>query len=184
MWHGPFRNHHTEGMFNKKAQAEAVILALESIGNVTDTDIHGVHWDHRKYIVEVRPAGEQPFRVEAKAKVPISSHPEQGDVVTVAYDPKDHKTEILIEGDPRYDPKLIRANQKQEREARTEALLSGAPVPVAPGTVHYEEDDEPRWSVPAICPECGARVDQSTASMAEHPMCEYCDKPLPCEPVL
>ena len=38
-------------MFDKKAQAEAMILDLESIGNVTDTDIHGVHWDHRKYIV-------------------------------------------------------------------------------------------------------------------------------------
>jgi hypothetical protein len=129
--HGPFLNPHTEGIFDKKAQAEAMILDLESIGKVTDTDIHGVHWDHRKYIVEVRPAGEPPFRVEAKAKVPISSHPERGDVVKVAYDPKNHKTEILIEGDPRYDPKLIRAHQKQEREARTEALLSGAPVPVA-----------------------------------------------------
>jgi len=81
VWHGPFRYLHTEGMFDKKAQAKAVILDLESIGNVTDTDIHGVHWD-------------------------------------------------------------------------------------------------------AICPECGARVDQSRASMTEHPTCEYCAKPLPCEPVL
>ena len=86
--------------------------------------------------------------------------------------------------DPRYDPKLIRAHQKQEREARTEALLSGAPVSEASTTVHDEEDDEPRWSVPAICPECGARVDQSKASMAEHPTCDYCAKPLPCEPIL
>ena len=136
-------------MFDKKAQAEAMILDLESIGNVTDTDIHGVHWDHRKYIVEVRPAGEQPFRAEANAKVPISSHPERGDVVKVAYDPKNHKTEILIEGDPRYDPKLIRANKKQEREARTEALLSGAPVPDLPEPLAARES-APRTRRPVI----------------------------------
>jgi hypothetical protein len=35
---------------------------------------------------------------------------------------------------------------------------------------------------PAICPECGAPVDKSTVSMAENPTCEYCAKPLPCEP--
>jgi hypothetical protein len=51
-------------MFDKKAQAEALILADEGVGNVTDTDIHGVRWDHHKYIVEVRPAGAEPFRVE------------------------------------------------------------------------------------------------------------------------
>jgi hypothetical protein len=61
------------------------------------------------------------------------------------------------------------------------APAPGAPAPSALGTVHYA-DDEPRWKVPATCPECGARVDQSTASMAEHPRCQYCAKPLPCEP--
>ncbi len=174
---------HTGGMFDKKAQAEALILDDEGSGSVTDTDFHGVHWDHHKYIVEVRPAGEQPFRVETKAKVPISHHPQPGDVVKVTYDPKNHKTEIQIEGDPRYDPKLVRANSKQQRAARAEALLSGVPVPGSAGIVHYL-DDEPRWKVPATCPECGARVDQSAASMAEHPTCRYCAQPLPCEPVL
>jgi len=174
-------------MFDKKAQAEALILADEGSGNVVDTDLHGVDWDHHKYILEVRPAGEDSFRVETKAKVPIFSQPQPGDVVKVAYDPKNHKTEIQIEGDPRYDPKLIRANKKQQHAASAEALLSGKPLPSALGVVHHvndEVDDEPRWKVPANCPECGARVDQSTESMAEHPTCQYCAKPLPCEPVL
>jgi len=171
-------------MFDKKVQAEALILADAGSGNVVDTDIHGVDWDHHKYILEVRPAGEDSFRVETKAKVPIFSQPQPGDVVKVAYDPKNHKTEIQIEGDPRYDPKIIRANRKQQRAASAEALLSGAPLPAATGVVHYVDDDEPRWKVPATCPECGARVDQSTASMADHPTCQYCAKPLPCEPVL
>jgi hypothetical protein len=171
-------------MFDKKAQAEALILDDEGSGSVTDADFHGVHWDHHKYIVEVRPDGEPPFRVETKAKVPISHHPQPGDVVKVTYDPKNHKTEIQIEGDPRYDPKLIRENSKQERAANAEALLNGAPVLSSAGVVHYLDDDEPCWKVPATCPECGARVDQPTASMAEHPTCRYCAQPLPCEPVL
>ncbi len=169
-------------MFDKKAQAEALILADEGSGNVVDTDIHGVDWDHHKFILEVRPAGEDSFRVETKAKVPIFSHPHPGDLVKVTFDPKNHKTEIQIEGDPRYDPKLIRASEKQQRAATAEALLNGAPVPGAPGIVH-RVDHEPRWKVPATCPECGARVDQPTESMADHPACLYCAKPLPCEPV-
>ena len=169
-------------MFDKKAQAEALILADEGSGHVTDTDIHGVDWDHHKYIVEVRSPGEQPFRVETKAKVPIFHQPQPGDVVKVSYDPKNHKTEIQIEGDPRYDPRLIRAKSKQHRAAQAEALLSGAPVPSSAGIVHYLDDDEPRWQVPATCPECGARVDQSTASMADHPTCKYCAQPLPVSP--
>jgi hypothetical protein len=175
---------HTGRMFDKKAPAEALILADEGSRAVTYTDSHGVDWDHHKYIVEVRPPGEQPFRVETKAKVPIFDRPQPGDVVKVTYDPKNHKTEIQIEGDPRYDPKLIRANSEQQRAATAEALLSGAPAPSPAGVVHYADDDEPRWKVPATCPECGARVDQSTASMAEHPTCQYCAKPLPCEPAV
>ena len=44
-------------------------------------------------------------------------------------------------------------------------------------------DDGPQWIVPEVCPECGARVNQSVASVAEHPACEFCRSPLPCEPV-
>ncbi len=174
-------------MFDKKAEAEALILDDEGPGHVVDTDMHGVDWDHHKYIVEVRPAGGEPFRVETKAKVPIFRHPQPGDLVKVMYDPKNHKTGIQIEGDPRYDPKLIRAKNKQDREARAEALLSGAPVPRTAHVVHYSGAGHhaggPSWKVPATCPECGARVDQSAASMAEHPKCQYCAQPLPCQPV-
>ena len=133
-----------------------------------------------------------PFRVETKAKVPIFSKPEQGDTVTVSYDPKSRKAELHIEGDPRYDPKLLRAAKKQQEAARKEALLSGAPVPDATARVHFTDatalvhlanvvPDEPLWTVPTACPECGARVDQPAASMAEHPKCEFCGQPLPCE---
>jgi hypothetical protein len=46
----------------------------------------------------------------------------------------------------------------------------------------WDDEDVVRWRVPTKCPECGAPVDQSTASLAEHPSCDYCHKPLPCEP--
>lgn len=88
-----------------------------------------------------------------------------------------------IEADPRYDPKVIRANNKQQRAAETQALLSGAPAPAVFGVVQHVADDEPEWIVPEVCPVCGARVDQSTASVAEHPTCEFCYKPLPCKRV-
>jgi hypothetical protein len=113
-------------MFEKKVQGEALILDDEGAGNVTDTDFHGVDWDHHKYILEVRPADGEPFQVETKAKVAIFSKPRPGDLVKVSYDPKSHKTEIHIEDDPRYDPKLIRANSKQERAAQKEAAERGA----------------------------------------------------------
>ena len=61
--------------------------------------------------------------------------------------------------------------------------MPATPGPAAAGTVHYV-DDQPRWKVPETCPECGARVDQSIASMAEHPTCRYCAQPLPCQPAV
>ena len=199
---------HTEGMFDAKEQAEAVVLAVEPPGSFSETDMHGIDWEHRKYILEVRPAGQHPFRVETKAKVPAFHHPEEGDAVRVTFDPKNHKAEIHIEGDPRYDPKLRREARKQRETARKEALLSGAPDPGAlalthnaadralahnaeqlawaghhASVAHHEPHREPQWTVPSVCPECGARVDQSAGSLSDHPTCEYCSSPLPRERV-
>lgn len=120
-------------MFHKEwVRAEAVILDELGYGNVVDRDFHGVDWAHYKYILEVRPPGEAPFRVETKVKVPIFSSPSPGDTVSVTFDPESHQVEVRIEGDPRYDPKLIRAQKKQDRQAREQALLGGAPVPAPP----------------------------------------------------
>ncbi len=68
------------------------------------------------------------------------------------------------------------------RRAELAGWLRGTPLPSAPAIVH-DLYDKPRWQVPATCPECGARMDQSTESMVDHPACLYCAKPLPCEPV-
>jgi hypothetical protein len=167
-------------MFGEKAQAQAVILASHLHGSTTSRDFHGADWEHRTYVLEVRPEGGAPFRVETQAKVPILSKPEQGDVVRVSYEVKNHKTEIHIEGDPRYDPALVREKKQHGRAAQDAALLSGAPA--ATTGPKYDLDEEPRWAVPALCPACGAKVDQSTAPFEESPKCGLCGQLLPCEP--
>jgi hypothetical protein len=40
-----------------------------------------------------------------------------------------------------------------------------------------------RWRVPSHCPDCGAPVDTAAACMAEDPMCDFCRRPLPVEPL-
>jgi|SRR5215467_6338736 len=135
-------------MFAKKALAEALVLDRAGPGTVVGRDLHGVDWEHRKYILEVRPPDLQTFRVETNAKVPIFSKPGRGDVVKVSYDPKNHKTQIEIEGDPRYDPAPVRAARKQQEAARREALLACAPAPAAVAHSMNVVDDERRWVVP------------------------------------
>jgi hypothetical protein len=38
------------------------------------------------------------------------------------------------------------------------------------------------WHVASHCPDCGAPVDIAVASVAAHPVCEYCRHPVPCDP--
>ncbi len=38
------------------------------------------------------------------------------------------------------------------------------------------------WHVPTHCPDCGAPVDEAVASVAAHPVCEYCRHSLPRDP--
>jgi hypothetical protein len=52
--------------------------------------MHGADWDHHQYNLEVRPAGEAPFRIETKAKVPIFSAPQPGDRVKLSYEHESH----------------------------------------------------------------------------------------------
>jgi hypothetical protein len=171
-------------MFEKAEHAEALVLEAEPTA-IPEYDMQGMEHEHRKYILEVRPAGQQPFRVETKARVAIIAHPVQGETVTVRYDPRTHKTELHIEGDPRYDLNLIRESRKQHEKARREALLSGAPDLEEERWAQHvgRAHDKPQWTVPAACPQCGARVDQAAASAAEHPKCQYCENPLPHERV-
>jgi hypothetical protein len=177
------------GLFGKKLEAEAVVLEDEGSGKMMETDSHGVRWEWHTYVLEVRPMGEAPFRTESKKKVAWFQEPKKGDVVKVVYEERNHHTEIQIEGDPRYDPKVKREQAKEHEQAekqRVQALLAGenpAPEPKADdpdlGVLKELEAMERLSRVPAKCPECGARIDQTEASHAEHPTCPYCHNPLP-----
>jgi hypothetical protein len=162
----------------EKAQAQAVVLASHEHGHST-RGAQGVDWEHRTYILEIRPANGTPFRVETTAKVPVRTGPEVGDLIGVSYEVKNHEVhqvKIQIEGDPKYDPLMVRERRRLENAAKDAALLSG--MSAGPG---YDPDDEPRWAVPVLCPSCGVKVDQSKAPFEESPTCGSCGQPLPCE---
>lgn len=105
-------------------EGKATIIDDEGLtGFESSSTGFGTAWVHCKYIVEVTPDGGAAFRAETKAKVPYLGGPDTGDVVNCKYDPESHKVELLLDGDPRYDPKLKRAAAKTQREE----LLHGAP---------------------------------------------------------
>jgi len=167
-------------MFGKKLVAEARIISDEGETAYADDDIHGFHWVHEKYIIEVRPEGEPPFRTEVKSRVAIFCKPDVGDVLRAHYDPKSHKAELDVDSDDRYNPKVQRANRKAREKAEKEALLSGAAPPS--NQVIYtgeDEEDDDEWEPPVKCPECGARVDPDEDEVDQHHRCAFCHKPLP-----
>jgi hypothetical protein len=116
----------------EKQRVTAVVLDVKPGGLVsTTTNSRGeVHRLSRNtYIIEVRPPGTTPFRVEAKAKA-NPSNPSPGDEVFVDWaGPGTTDVDIVIEGDPRYDWKLRRAARHANDDARRAALLAGLDAP-------------------------------------------------------
>jgi hypothetical protein len=107
----------------KLVEGTAKILAYDGIYGGGGRDLRGNEWVRRKYIVEVRPEGSDAFRTTAKARVIFLHGPAPGDVVRARYDVDSHRVELMLEGDPRYDQKLLRAAEKAKRDE----LLHGDP---------------------------------------------------------
>ena len=107
------------------AVAQAKILADEGYGMAMNSG--SVALQHQKYIVEVHPADEPAFRTEVKAWVSWTNRPGVGDVLDVRYRPGSQDVELVIEGDPRYDWKLIADKQQTDADAQRRALLDGKP---------------------------------------------------------
>lgn len=108
----------------KKVPAKAKILADEGYGMVNQSRTHTLQ--HQKYIIDVRPDGDEPFRAEVQVWVSWPGQPQVGDVVNVSYDPKSRKTKIELKGDPRFDWKMRQA-QADERAARQREELLREP---------------------------------------------------------
>jgi hypothetical protein len=69
---------------------------------------------HETYIVEVHPEGEPAFRAEVKAWVSWPDMSKVGDTVQVTYCPGTHRVELDVKGDPRFDWKLLEAQNKAD----------------------------------------------------------------------
>ena len=122
-------------MFGKSlVDGKAKIIADEGMTGFTSTSTgFGTAWVHCKYIVEVQPETGAAFRAETKARVPYLGGPNDGDVVNCRYDPDSHKVELVIDGDPRYDPKLLRKAEKAQREELLNATPGSTPAPASSG---------------------------------------------------
>ena len=113
-------------MFGRnKVPAKAKILADEGYGMVNKSQTHTLQ--HQKYIIEVHPDGDEPFRAEVQVWVSWPGQPRVGDVVNVSYDPKSRKAEIELEGDPRFDWRLQQAQAKERAAQQREELLREQP---------------------------------------------------------
>jgi hypothetical protein len=113
----------------KKVPAQAKIIADEGYGMAMNSGEAYLH--HQQYIVEVHPETEPAFRVEVKAWVSWPDMPAVGDVVRVLYVPGTKKVELDLEGDPRFDWKLRKAQAEQAAAAERERLLN-EPTPQGP----------------------------------------------------
>lgn len=82
---------------------------------------------HEKYIVDVHPDGEPPFRTEVKVWVSWPEYPQPGDVVNGRYKPGTKDVEIVLDGDPRFDRKLRQTDTSAQDPAVRDALLNAPP---------------------------------------------------------
>jgi hypothetical protein len=113
-------------MFGRnKVPAKAKILADEGYGMVNKSASHTLQ--HQKYMIEVHPEGDEPFRTEVQVWVSWPGQPKVGDVVNVSYDPKSRKASIELEGDPRFDWKLQRAQAEERAAKQRDKLLHEKP---------------------------------------------------------
>jgi hypothetical protein len=117
-------------------------------------------------LAEVRGAEQirHPDRIP-KIQLPLSL----GERVPVRYDAAD-RSKIVIDV-PALQKRALHDYLQREQKPK------GQP-PARQGTVAG-----PPWAVPTHCPNCGAPVDQATASRDRDPLCHYCHQPIPVSPV-
>lgn len=147
---------HTLGVFGKKKVAmQATVVADEGYKYVSNGTKSSKQ--HEKYIIEVHPEGETPFRAEVKAWVSWPDMPRVGDTVPILHEPGTQKVELDLKGDPRFDADLRAEKQKRADAARREELLN-SPVPEQPSA----GPAGPATTVPppqgqsaAVCSNCG-----------------------------
>lgn len=99
-----------------------------------------------------------------KITIPLSS----GSMVPVRYD-EGNRARIAIDVPALHKRVLhdyIKSEQRPKDQPADRQAVAGAP-----------------WAVPAHCPNCGAPVDQATASRDQDPHCPFCALPIPVTPL-
>jgi hypothetical protein len=100
----------------RRHRADAVVLARKN-GALAGEDFITYH-----FALEVRPAGAQPFRAEAKCPfLPLEPKPVAGDLVRVRYGRSRKKVSLDLAGDPRFDGTA----RRREDAERFDAALKG-----------------------------------------------------------
>ena len=81
--------------------ADARVLEIDVPGNQSP----GAFLTH-KFVVEVQPAGAEPFQAQVKDAFNVFWAPKRGDLLKVRFNPKSRKVAFDLKGDPRYDHTL------------------------------------------------------------------------------
>lgn len=117
-------------------------------------------------LAEVRGAEQlrHPDRIP-KIQLPLSD----GARVPVRYDAAD-RSRIVIDV-PELQKRALHDYIKREQQQK--------PQPANPPAARTG----PPWSVPTHCLNCGAPVDQATASQDPDPFCQFCHQPIPVTPL-
>ena len=100
-----------------------------------------------------------------KIQIPLSA----GERVPVRYDAADPSKMVL-------DVPTMQKRALQDYIQREQKPKGASPA-------RPDARTGPPWSVPAHCPNCGAPVNQAKASHDPEPACQFCDQPIPVEPV-
>jgi hypothetical protein len=164
--------------FNERCSANFdEIHHLESVGTkapATLTEVTECGWmrslGQREFAVAatVEPPGAAPFVARFSIFDTTSEGldtPTVGQHIAVLFDPADP---ALVRAPALWDSPILVLGFDGDRDDSTRSPVAATPAP--------------RWKVPPECPTCGAPVDQSVESFAEHPQCHMCKNPLPCDP--
>ncbi|HEY6787681.1 MAG TPA: hypothetical protein VI365_10250 [Trebonia sp.] len=148
------------------------------VGNVVDKRLLPAQYPpHPKIFgVQLHPEGREPFRAEVHVSPDDWNwedlyQPQMGDVRGFVFNPASGETRFDMT-----DGRNSWAVQNAESDALMGKMLKDQPAPMG------EAVTGPPWVVPAICPTCGAAVDQAKAAMDLAPHCEFCHQPLPAQP--
>jgi hypothetical protein len=116
-----------------------VVSCQISRGGATNKNSRGASTDRFDVILDVTPdSGEPPFRAETHQRFATLRYPNAGDTLKVHCDPKKKEVEIDLSEDERFNPKIFRRANEEERKRVHDETLNAEP-----GTAAVWAEDDP-----------------------------------------